>query len=226
MIINFKHKYIFVFPPKTGSTTLSWLLRSPEYRGVPYATGIAHVIDHHWPWPPRGTDEYKLYLSVRHPLARAVSQYRHYVRAHGNGHPAARSFAGWVERLEDPGRMPHPHWAFTCWRWLPEALRPRLAGVVRCERMREDLQDLGIARPGLEVPRLNVGRGPIPELSEDLIGQILEWGRDDLERFGYDRDGLTPMPTPWPEVVGRSDGVRGPEEVPRHDRQRRGDGRT
>ncbi len=187
MIINFKRKYIFIFPPKTGSTSLARLLQTPAFGGVPYTTGIPSVIDQHWPWPPRDTEAYRLHLSVRHPLARAVSQYRYYVKQHGKAHPAARSFEEWVGRLGEPDRMPHPHWAFTCWMWLPEALRPRLAGVVRCERMRDDLHGLGLARSGVQVPRLNVGRGPMPELSETLVERILEWGREDLARFGYGR---------------------------------------
>jgi hypothetical protein len=184
MIINHQARWIFVLPPKTGSTTLTALLQSPAFQGVRVA-GNALVRDQHWTWPPPGAEEYKLYLSVRHPVARVVSQFRHYRREKGTHHPAARSFRVWVEGLAQPKLLPRRHLAFTCWMWLPDVLRPRLVGVVRCERMREDLERLGIARARFEVPHLNAGDGSIPVLSEDLRARILEWGREDLIRFGY-----------------------------------------
>jgi hypothetical protein len=187
MIINHKAKWIFVLPPKTGSTSLSALLQSPVFGGVRFVTGDPRVLDQHWPWPPSGTEAYKLYLSVRHPVARVVSQFRQYRRVKGIRHPAARSLTAWVDRLAQPKLLPHPHWGFTCWMWLPDVLRRRLAGVVRCERMREDLERLGIARAPFEVPHLHPGQGPIPVPSEDVRARILEWGREDLIRFGYSR---------------------------------------
>jgi hypothetical protein len=187
MIINHKARWVFVLPPKTGSTTLSALLQSQAFQGVRYTTGHPRVIDQHWPWPPPEADGYKIFLSVRHPVARAVSQFRHYRWNHGTGHPAARSFAAWVERLPEPKLMPHPNWSFTCWRWLPDVLRPRLAGVVRCERLRDDLESLGLTHARFDVPRLRPGEGPVPALSEDVVAKIRQWGQEDLKRFGYDQ---------------------------------------
>ena len=204
MIINHKSGWIFILPPKTGSTSLYELLQSRPFGGRHHLNNDPRFINAHWPWPPLGTEGYKIFLSVRHPVARAMSQYRHYVRHHGHGHPAARSFAAWVERLAEPRQMPHRRWSFTCWRWLPDLVRPRLAGVVRCERMKEDLLALGIARSRFQVPHRNVGRGPRPELTEDIVRRLLDWGRDDLKRFGYGRppdggadDDPGPGPRSW-----------------------------
>ena len=186
MILNFGSRWIFILPPKTGSTSLVRLLQSPAFRGVAYETGIPRAVDQHWPWPPPHTEEFRIFLSVRHPVARVVSQYRYYVQTFGDRHPAARSFDAWVDRLTEPRRMPHRSWATTCLGVLPEPLRPRLAGVVRAERMVDDLRALEIARCPFRVPTLNASRGPKPIPSESQVGRILEWGREDLENFYRD----------------------------------------
>ena len=86
MIVSRKRRFIYIGPPKTATTTLHHWLSQPalcESRWDPKGQ------DQHRTDLPDGCEDYLIVVSIRNPLDRAVSLWRHSqspmsLRAEGN----------------------------------------------------------------------------------------------------------------------------------------------
>jgi hypothetical protein len=187
MIILPRHQLIVVTPPRCGSTTLRELLCGPIFGGFPGGGPCEpDWITKHTQYPPAGCEDYGAILAIRSPVARALSMYRH-ARDIDWTLPFVRNFPEFVRALLEPARpLPWPGWSLNCIEHLSvnDALRQRLVGLIRTERICEDLARLEPDR-SFVVPKLNQsGRYPGPIFGmEDraALASLTEWGRSDTD---------------------------------------------
>ena len=88
MIRNNKKKWIYIGPPKTGSTAVSYILTDGKYKKNYIAEDLSinfegkEVNGQHTPWPPKKLkikyNDHKVFISVRNPFSRIVSLYNHW----------------------------------------------------------------------------------------------------------------------------------------------------
>jgi hypothetical protein len=181
VLIHRERRYVVVTPPKTGSCTLNRLLIRP-----PFGAFLSFDYWHHNTAIPSDCDGFRVYLSVRHPLARAASLYRHLARDEW-GNAAVHPFAEFCRRV----LLTTPHDVFfgrTLCEWADSLNRP-IAGVIRLEHVREDLAQIEPDGPFV-VPWENADPALRPASfwfagDPNALPLALQWGRDDLERFGY-----------------------------------------
>ena len=88
MILNNKKKWIYIGPPKTGSTAVSYILTDGKYNINKFIQdsnvnfkGI-EINGQHTPWPPDKLsseyDDYNVFISVRNPFSRIISLYNYW----------------------------------------------------------------------------------------------------------------------------------------------------
>lgn len=210
MVINHDRKWIYVGPPKTGSTTITylltdgndWYIKTP----LPYARfgGIKHRGQHCMDIPAECA-EYRIIASARDPYQRAVSLWWHWNCE--SQRPQARrpwlSFEDFLQRVADAHKEPEvgevgmdAFFSFTIARWLKWI--PRVDVFIRQEHLAEDLNGLGLAEP-IEVPRKN--RAPQIRMGDRTILRrqdwwsyysprtielVRAWAHADFESLGYD----------------------------------------
>jgi hypothetical protein len=183
VLVSHRLRALIVLPPKTASVTLAAVLTAPPFDFFEPDThpGEPWHVAHHGQFPPEGTEDYRVYLTVRHPVARAVSMFRA-ARKLGPGHPSVASFPAFVACLTSGEGMLFPDWSLTCMKHLAvnPALPPRLAGLVRTERLTEDLTAFGPVPPNPGLPVLNRSEGDTPGVGPHERARLVEWGADDL----------------------------------------------
>jgi len=132
VIISHRWRFVYVGPPKTASTTLHHWLSQPAFCDERWTP--EHQDQHSVVIPPE-VQEYFTFASIRDPLDRAVSLWRHSQSptslAAGEAWPM--SFEEFVLEFQ-----PHASWFYR----LSQAemlASVRLDAVVRVERLEEDL---------------------------------------------------------------------------------------
>jgi hypothetical protein len=135
MIISHRWRFVYVGPPKTASTTLHHWLSQPtlcDQRWTPDRQ------DQHSVVIPAEVRDYFTFASIRDPLDRAVSLWAH------SQSPASLAGGGvWPMSFEEfvLEFQPQASWFYRLSQ--AELLAPvRLDGVVRVERLEEDLRRL------------------------------------------------------------------------------------
>ena len=88
MIRNNKKKWIYIGPPKTGSTAVSYILTDGKYNKDYIAESLSvnfegkEINGQHTPWPPKKLktkyNNHTVFISVRNPFSRIVSLYNHW----------------------------------------------------------------------------------------------------------------------------------------------------
>jgi len=204
MIINHEQRWIYIGPPKTGSTTMHKEL--PKRFGGRYVNPEAqHDAD-----IPEGCENYLILASVRDPYQRAVSLYWHYlrdvrrIRAIAQGindrrswnampFPAAEfPFDRFVEMIKDGvvaemNPATKTFYTHTLTRWLEPAVR-----IDRLLRL-ESLDDNWAALPFVENHRgFPVHNAPGRQPWENhrtlfAVRTIEEWAAEDFDNYGYPR---------------------------------------
>lgn len=176
MIVSYKHQFVYLGPPRTASTTLHAWLAQPHLD----ATISCSSEQHSAAIPPDALDFFT-FASVREPLDRAVSLWRHYCE---NPHDRAGfpdlDFPTFVRRVHE---LP----------WLYRVSQAAiLAGVrldafVRFHRLEEDLRKipcLGHYWEALQpLPQLNPShyRPPVNRIyTAELETQVKAYWQDDL----------------------------------------------
>jgi hypothetical protein len=179
VLIHRERRYVVITPPKTGSNSLIRLLAHPQF-----GASLYHDHWHHNTAVPADCAGFRVYLSVRHPMARAVSLYRHLARDEWGNEPV-HPFPEFCRRIL-LGREGDPFF----WRPLGEwAEGLELAGVIRIEHAREDLAALEPSGsyvlphdnqdPALRPPEWYYDQHP------EALDLVAEWAAADMERFGY-----------------------------------------
>jgi hypothetical protein len=132
VIISHRWRFVYVGPPKTASTTLHYWLSQPalcDERWKPERQ------DQHSVVIPPEVEDYFTFASIRDPLDRAVSLW-----AHSQGAASLAAGEAWPMGFEEfvLEFQPNASWFYRLSQ--AELLAPvRLDGVVRFERLEEDL---------------------------------------------------------------------------------------
>ncbi len=180
MLIHREHRYVVITPPKTGSHTLARLLSRPVFGAQEYASETHHNIT-----IPADCAGFRVYLSVRHPLARAVSLYR-WRHQEDWGDEPIYPFLDFCRELVSPLAKPFDA-TLVAW-----AGGLDLSGTIRLEHLREDLAALG-PRGDYVIPHENIDPALRPprwyyERTPEALPLALQWGAADMDRFGYSLD--------------------------------------
>ncbi len=100
MIVNEEEKWVYVAPPKTGSTTLH-----RELVRAPWNGRRLDPVEQHEMMVPDSWQNFLILATVRCPYCRAVSLYWHYLR----DIRALRCKADGIEDRDDWNKYPLPH---------------------------------------------------------------------------------------------------------------------
>ena len=179
MITDPNGKWRVICPPKTGATTLHHLLSRPPIHGV-VSTGANGREDFHASEPLYGG---VVYVSVRNPLERAVSLWRHRRHELGDGEPVdddSYPFRAFVSELPELT----PFYNRTMLDYFRNIRVSR--EVIRMENFEADVRRLF---PGVgEIPRLNASvRAKLsrdPYRDPGVERAVRGWFAEDF-RWGY-----------------------------------------
>jgi len=195
-MISHKHKFIFITPPKTGSTSITYaLLKFADIEKVFSQSNFKYTFDYVDEFSERSKhtsirkmmeqmkiDEYKLIGSIRNPYDRVVSMWKTSHRGKGRGDQ--RDFSSWI-----------------CFSGFNTKLDPLIDlfsyggkvivdNFIRFENFQEDFNIVcdKIGIPKQELPHKNKSKHKhYTEYYDDETRQIVaEKYAKDIEHFGYE----------------------------------------
>lgn len=178
MIVSRKCRFVYVAPPRTGSTSLHTWLSQPALCDVPWdREANQHDCD-----VPADAREYFTFASVRHPVARALSLWRYFLCD-----PAAPKLR-FDQFVTDLASL-HPFYSRRQVDWLRGV---RLDAVLRAEQLTRVytlppiFRRLTLCTQAL--PYLNRSPQPQdpPELTPAIRAALAEYFADDFDAFYAD----------------------------------------
>lgn len=200
MIRNNKKKWIYIGPPKTGSTAVSYILTDGEYKKNYIAEDLSvnfegkEVNGQHTPWPPKKLkikyNDHKVFISVRNPFSRIVSLYNHWK----NGKNYGRELLSKNKTLEEfiylvlkksLSNNGFFHTTITDWVY-------RYDSFIKQENLYNDLKMLNIHSNDFIIPLINGQERSTDYWKEAhnkrTIEMTIEWAEKDFYNFGYSKD--------------------------------------
>ena len=200
MIRNNKKKWIYIGPPKTGSTAVSYILTDGEYKKNYIAEDLSvnfegkEVNGQHTPWPPKKLkikyNDHKVFISVRNPFSRIVSLYNHWK----NGKNYGRELLSKNKTLEEfiylvlkksLSNNGFFHTTITDWVY-------RYDFFIKQENLYNDLKMLNIHSNDFIIPLINGQERSTDYWKEahnkKTIEMTIEWAEKDFYNFQYSKD--------------------------------------
>ena len=200
MIRNNKKKWIYIGPPKTGSTAVSYILTDGKYKKNYIAEDLSvnfegkEVNGQHTPWPPKKLkikyNDHKVFISVRNPFSRIVSLYNHWK----NGKNYGRELLSKNKTLEEfiylvlkksLSNNGFFHNSITDWVY-------RYDSFIKQENLYNDLKMLNIHSNDFIIPLINGEERSTDYWKEAhnkrTIEMTIEWAEKDFYNFGYSKD--------------------------------------
>ena len=200
MIRNNKKKWIYIGPPKTGSTAVSYILTDGKYKKNYIAEDLSvnfegkEVNGQHTPWPPKKLkikyNDYKVFISVRNPFSRIVSLYNHWK----NGKNYGRELLSKNKTLEEfiylvlkksLSNNGFFHTTITDWVY-------RYDSFIKQENLYNDLKMLNIHSNDFIIPLINGKERSTDYWKEahnkKTIEMTIEWAEKDFYNFQYSKD--------------------------------------
>jgi len=200
MIRNNKKKWIYIGPPKTGSTAVSYILTDGKYKKNYIAESLSinfegkEINGQHTPWPPKKLktkyNNHTVFISVRNPFSRIVSLYNHWK----NGKNYGRELLSKDKTLEEfiylvlkksLSNNGFFHTTITDWVY-------RYDYFIKQENLYNDLKMLNIHSNDFIIPLIN---GKINSTdywkevhNKKTIEMTIEWAEKDFCNFGYSKD--------------------------------------
>jgi len=200
MIRNNKKKWIYIGPPKTGSTAVSYILTDGKYKKNYIAESLSinfegkEINGQHTPWPPKKLktkyNNHTVFISVRNPFSRIVSLYNHWK----NGKNYGRELLSKDKTLEEfiylvlkksLSNNGFFHTTITDWVY-------RYDYFIKKENLYNDLKMLNIHSNDFIIPLIN---GKINSTdywkevhNKKTIEMTIEWAEKDFCNFGYSKD--------------------------------------
>lgn len=228
MIINTEGKWLYIGPPKTGSTSLHSLLSKPPFYGAFVdPTSGSDVPEQHNFHPPAellaGCDcNYIVAVSSRNPYSRAVSLWLHCCNqamnipssTHKLSHPLL-NFPNFVDYLLDVKKGSDTTFFSPQYKYLSPTVLAAGFRPIHLEDIRSDLSNF-FRDFAIEVPTIPVSNSTRPLLKPDvrfsfhwthvydfdLVKKVQNWAGDDFDRFGYSPDFKWSMPkSPTTDIV-------------------------
>ena len=200
MIRNNKKKWIYIGPPKTGSTAVSYILTDGKYNKDYIAESLSvnfegkEINGQHTPWPPKKLktkyNNHTVFISVRNPFSRIVSLYNHWK----NGKNYGRELLSKDKTLEEfiylvlkksLSNNGFFHTTITDWVY-------RYDYFIKQENLYNDLKMLNIHSNDFIIPLIN---GEINSTdywkeahNKKTIEMTIEWAEKDFYNFQYSKD--------------------------------------
>jgi hypothetical protein len=177
MIVHHGCRWLYIgCVPKTGTTLLHGILAFPEVGGVPFRGQHDSLI------PPAWLD-YETVVSVRNPMTRAQSLYRHLRFAYPE---FTSDFTAFCRALVSPGIF-GPILSFYLASQADCVRGIRVDRVLHLETIDADLAAWGYAFPDGVGIWNNAENPRVPaEHTRETRRLVQEWAAKDFERFGYD----------------------------------------
>jgi hypothetical protein len=200
VIRNNKKRWIYIGPPKTGSTALSYILTDGKYKKNYIAESLdlnfegKEINGQHTPWPPKKLktkyNDHKVFISVRNPFSRIVSLYNHWK----NGKNYGRELLSKNKTLEEfiylvlkksLSNNGFFHTTITDWVY-------RYDSFIKQENLYNDLKMLNIHSNDFFIPLINGQERSTDYWKEAhnkrTIEMTIEWAEKDFYNFGYSKD--------------------------------------
>jgi hypothetical protein len=191
MIVSHSHQIVYMPPPKTGTTTITQLLKK-EYDGFVWDewepdiytyNGILIKQPKHLVHLPKALSHYFVFGSVRNPYSREVSRYYwKYYRNHVK--------VTFEEHIMEITKEANSDWYYLRQNsdYVPPqgCVKFKLDAVVRLEHIEKDLASLPFINSPVCLPRLNTTTEKHPiDYTPELARKIKEEFAIDFEKFGY-----------------------------------------
>lgn len=199
MYVSHTHKFVYMAPKKTGSTSMRTLLEqeydavlwrkyqfrhlepdpiSPDWRSEgPDFKHVCHL--------PEELADYFIFATVRNPFALEISRFMHDVRHKY----IEEDFAAFINQLVGAQELPtlirklHQNAEYVP---PPGCVKFSLHSVVRLEYLKEDFSKLPFRKQVFHFEHLHKSHGERPVYTAELARIVREEFREDFERFGYD----------------------------------------
>lgn len=203
MIINHEKKWIYIGPPKTGSTAISFLLTDGKYNPNKYDFKLKNNNNffginedgQHTPWPPNKiNDKYKdyfIFISVRNPFSRIVSLWRHWVFGKNFQETTIKKDVSLNEFLimviENRIDNGNGFFTYTLTDWVSN-----YNSFIKQENIKDDLLNLNIHQYDFDVPIINKAMFSNKIKidwktihNKNTIDLTIKWAKKDFENFNY-----------------------------------------
>lgn len=208
MIINHEKKWAYIGPPKTSSTTISYLLTDGKYQDNKWGKSLPDNFQgvseqgQHFPRPPDEVfpyENYFIFITTRNPFERIVSLWGHWKFGRNaeeskinKTNIELRDFLELIliqrDGLDiDLGGKGFFH--FTISEWVKN-----YQAFVKVENLYEDLLKLNLHKNEFKMPHCNknftmrakIDNKPWQELySPETIELTIKWAKQDFEKFEY-----------------------------------------
>lgn len=162
------YKTIILSPPKTGTNALALI----SVRHTPSAPGLTWHID----YVPEEYQDWKKYISIRHPFTRAVSLYGWWLRRE-EGKPNDCSFLNFIHTKLFGGDWFYSSTIYDRYGHIP------VNGVLPNETLQVSLWSIGIR---LVIPKNNVGHIESVVMTNEIKDLLIKWGKPDFDNYGYE----------------------------------------
>ena len=199
MYVSVEHRFVYMAPKKTGSTSMRTLLSehygATFFRDYPFKDFKDGPISPDWrsegpDWKhvchlPEQFSDYFIFATIRNPYTLEISRYHHDLRHQY----IQEGFPRFVRRLvgaEKPPTLKRKLHQVADYVPPPGCVRFRLNAVVKLESMDEDFSRLPFYRPGLKLGHLHQSLAKPPVYTSGLAAIVREAYCEDFEYFGYD----------------------------------------
>ena len=200
MIVNHIKKWVYIGPPKTGSTAISYVLTDGKYNKNEFIQDLnvnfkgIEINGQHTPWPPNKLDskydDYNVFISVRNPFSRIVSLYDHW--KYGQNYEnelffKEKTLEDFMRFVLDKNLSNDGFFHTTITNWII-----RYDSFIKQENLENDLKMLNIHSIDFNVPVINEKIGSTKHWKEEhnkkTIEMTIEWAEKDFYNFQYSKD--------------------------------------
>jgi len=202
MIINNKKKWIYIGPPKTGSTALSYILTDGKYNKNDSFEDLnvnfegTEINGQHTPWPPKKLsskyNDYYVFISVRNPFSRIVSLYNHW--KYGENYKESlfskeKNLEQFMNLVLNKSLSNNGFFDITITNWVS-----KYNSFIKQENLHNDLKKLNIHSNDFEIPIINKNekveskKNWKKEHNKTTIEMTIKWAEKDFYNFQYSKD--------------------------------------
>ena len=199
MIVNYEKKWIYIGPPKTGSTTISFLLTDGNYNPnkdsftLEYKKNFFGISENgqHTPWPPNKLDDkyvnYFVFISVRNPFSRIVSLWKHFCYGKNFNEEKKTNISLYefiVLILENKLNNNDGFFKYTITEWVYN-----YNAYIKQENLENDLKKLNFHNHDFIMPTINKNKKNNIYWKnfhdKNTIDLTIKWAKKDFENFNY-----------------------------------------
>jgi hypothetical protein len=191
MIVSQTYKFIYIAPPKTGSTSMDCYLKD-YYEADQWKKCFVSCNKsddscwRHIPDIPSEFSDYFIFATVRNPYHLVLSLYMNDIKTN----PKEYSFEEFVI-----DRIPKKRFLLTKYTCQHDDYKPpqgcifyKLNQVVKLENMQKDVENLPFYKEGTFLQTLNESTSRKPNYTKELAKIVYESHKEDFYMFGYNEN--------------------------------------